>query len=143
VTKSKISFLDLAPVMRPVAISAGFLDVKGLSAHDLAALFVEFPQIAGALSGDGTLNLGALMQAGPDFVAAAIATGAGHPGERGREIAKGLSASDQFKLLKSIAEASMPEGLADFFGPAAAEPDAPVTDEEDPMFADVREATTS
>lgn len=141
-TKSKISFLDLAPVMRPVAISAGVLDVKGLSAHDLAALFVEFPQIASALDGDGTLNLGALMQAGPDFVAAAIAAGAGHPGEQGREIAKGLSASDQFRILKAIAEASMPEGMADFFGPAAATPDAPVL-EEDPMFADVRVAATS
>lgn len=141
-TKSKISFLDLAPVMRPVAISAGELDVKGLSAHDLAQLFVEFPQIADALDWDGTLNLSALMQAGPDFVAAAIAAGAGHPGEKGREIAKGLSASDQFRILKAIAEASMPEGLADFFGPAAAEPDAPEI-EKDPMFADVREAATS
>lgn len=140
--KNKISFLDLAPVMRPVAISAGVLDVKGLSAHDLAALFVEFPQIASALDGDGTLNLSAMMQAGPDFVAAAIAAGAGHPGEQGRGIAKGLSASDQFKLLKEIAAASMPEGLADFFGPAAASEDAP-EQAEDPMFADVREAATS
>jgi hypothetical protein len=142
VTKSKISFLDLAPVMRPVAISAGVLDVKGLSAHDLAALFVEFPQIADALDGDGVLNLGSLMQAGPDFVAAAIAAGAGHPGEKGREIAKGLSASDQFRILKAIAEASMPEGLADFFGPAAASEDAPEL-AEDPMFAEVRDATPS
>ena len=141
-TKSKISFLDLAPVMRPVSISAGVLDVRGLSAHDLAQLFTEFPQIADALDGNGTLNLGALMQAGPDFVAAAIAAGAGHPGEHGRVIARSLSASDQFKLLKEIAAASMPEGLADFFGPAAAEPDAPVN-KEDPMFADVREAATS
>ena len=141
-TKPKLSFLDLAPVMRPVTISAGELDVKGLSAHDLAQLFVEFPQIADALDGDGTLNLSSLMQAGPDFVAAAIAAGAGHPGEQGREIAKGLSASDQFRILKAIAEASMPEGLADFFGPAAAEVDAPEI-EEDEMFADVRDATPS
>ncbi len=142
-TKSKISFLDLAPVMRPVAIAAGELDVRGLSAHDLAALFVEFPQIAGALDGEGVLNISSLMQAGPDFVAAAIAVGAGHPDAQGRAIARSLSASDQFKLLKEIAAASMPEGLADFFGPAAASQDAPVLEEADPMFADVREATTS
>lgn len=141
-TKPKISFLDLAPVMRPVAISAGELDVKGLSAHDLANLFTEFPQIADALDGEGVLNIGALMQAGPDFVAAAIAAGAGHPDDQGRAIARTLSASDQFKMLKAIAEASMPEGLADFFGPAAASQDAPELDE-DPMFADVRDATPS
>jgi hypothetical protein len=111
-----VSLLDVAPVKKSVRTPTGDseIEVYGVSAHGIAALFQRFPEIRMLISGQ-EVSTDKLIELAPDAVAAIIAAATGTPGNKDAEaIAARLPLETQIDIIDAALELTMPQGVGPF-----------------------------
>jgi hypothetical protein len=106
------SFLDIAAPPASVMIRGDQVAVPGISAAGLAVLVARFEGIRKlVLGGEFAIEPQAIVESGPEAIAAFIAAGMGLPGDaKAEEIAFALPLTDQLEIIGKILEVTMPEG---------------------------------
>lgn len=113
-----ISLLDIAPSTATVEVQPGkHVNVFGVSAEGIAALFVDFPALQKIFAGEKMERppFAELVKTVPEALAAVIAAGTGTPGNKDAiTAARRLPVQTQLELLDKIAELTMPQGFGPF-----------------------------
>lgn len=105
------SLLDIADVGETVRIRGAGIPIKGVSARGIAILLSRFPALGVLMTGREVVAAD-LIQIGPDFLAALIAAGTGHPGEEEYEAAADdLTIDEQSELVEAILRVTLPRGV--------------------------------
>lgn len=105
------SLLDIAPVRETVAVGGVALEVKPISAADIAGLMLRFGNVFEVLAGDLAKAGEALKPA----IGAVIAAGCGAAGDAAQEaVAAELGVGDQVSLVAAIRRLTMPKGVRPF-----------------------------
>lgn len=108
------SLLDIAATPRKITIQGKEIEVYGITAETLSLLLLRFPAIMKAFGGMTPSNE-SLIAIGPEAVAAIIACGVGHPGDKQQEAAAAkLGLGDQMDLLDEILRLTFPRGVGPF-----------------------------
>ena len=111
-----VGLIDIAPSFERVQVRGTEIDITGVSASGVAALFGRFPELRQAISGR-EVEVENLMQMGGSLVAAIIAAGTGALGDaKAEEIADTLSIDEQADLLLAIIRVTLPKGVGSFVG---------------------------
>jgi hypothetical protein len=111
------TLLDIAPVAKQVLIPTSdgevAVDVRGLSIADIRDLLARFPDVLGML--EKGVTAAAIFKAGPDIVAAVIASACGNPGVKAvEELAASFGAGLQAEILTHVIKLTMPRGPGPF-----------------------------
>lgn len=112
-----VGLLDIVAVPTEVEIRGYKLEVGGVTARGIAYLLADFPELRKLMTGQelGEITPDRLMDMFPQAVAAIIAAGLGHPGDKGYiTAAEKLSVGEQMELLKAIIPLTFPQGLNRF-----------------------------
>jgi hypothetical protein len=106
------SFLDIAAPPASVTIRGDQVAVPGISAAGLAVLVARFEGIRKLVLGaEFEIDPQAIVDNGPDALAAFIAAGMGFPGdEKAEALALALPLTDQLEIVGKILEVTLPEG---------------------------------
>jgi hypothetical protein len=103
--------LDIVPASASVDVGGVSVAVSGVSVKGIASLLARFPEIQGAMTGEG-ITADKIIALAPDAVAAIIAAGCGSPGNADHEAAAaGLPIGAQVDLLSAIITATLPRGV--------------------------------
>jgi hypothetical protein len=103
--------LDIVPASSSVDVGGVSVAVSGVTAKGIASLLGRFPEIQGALTGDG-ITADKIIALAPDAVAAIIAAGCGAAGNADHEAAAaGLPVGAQVDFLSAIITATLPRGV--------------------------------
>lgn len=104
-----VSLLDLAPTRKKVTLSEGLdVEVRGLSAKDLAFLLGTYPELKKLLTGKAaTLNPQALIEQFPDAMAHVIALGLGVGTSEELVVAGNLAVGFQLLIITAIIEQTL------------------------------------
>ncbi|KEC73146.1 hypothetical protein RLPCCGM1_c1262 [Rhizobium leguminosarum bv. phaseoli CCGM1] len=106
--------LDIAAVTETVTINGTDISVPGISADGIAHLLARFPEFRMAMTSRG-VEIERWLEIGGDAVAAVIAAGVGHFGEKEYEdAARRLGVQSQADLIEAILKVTMPSGLGPF-----------------------------
>lgn len=116
------SLLDIRPQAIKVQIGDAEIECQGITADGVAQLMGRFPGLRGLLFPDGQRQGGeelsdplALIHAAPETIAAIIAAGTGHPGNKEHEkAASKLPIEPQIDLLTAILRLTLPGGFVPF-----------------------------
>ena len=109
-----VSLVDIVPQTRPVALSIGTVELRGLGLRHIADLLVRFPELRKLWAGGApALDVDTLIEAAPDAVGAIIAIAASQP-EAAETIGDALSIDDAAECLIAIRELTMPGGVDPF-----------------------------
>jgi hypothetical protein len=79
--------LDIVPASASVDVGGVSVAVSGVSVKGIASLLARFPEIQGAMTGEG-ITADKIIALAPDAVAAIIAAGCGAPGNADHEAAR-------------------------------------------------------
>ena len=109
------SLLDVAPITEKVTLPGGqVVDVTGVSAHGIAALFQRFPKLR-MLVTQQEVERSKLIALAPDCLAAIIAAATGTPGnEKAEAVAAALPLETQLDLIEAAVRITMPKGAGPF-----------------------------
>lgn len=112
-----VGLLDIAPSNRTVTISAGEIDVPGLTINAVVTIIKKRPELLELLqNGQASLTFDQIMDMGLDVAATFLAAGLGYPGnEEAEQRCKALKPEDAFDLGHAIMEESFPKGPKSFF----------------------------
>jgi len=109
-----VSLVDIVPQTRPVELSIGTVELRGLGLRHIADLLVRFPELRKLWAGGApALDVDSLIEAAPDAVGAIIAIAASQP-EAAETIGDALSIDDAAECLIAIRELTMPGGVDPF-----------------------------
>jgi hypothetical protein len=109
-----VSLVDIVPQTRPVTLSIGTVELRGLGLRHIADLLVRFPELRKLwTNGAPALDVDTLIEAAPDAVGAIIAIAASQP-EAAETIGDALSLDDAAECLIAIRELTMPGGVDPF-----------------------------
>lgn len=109
-----VSLVDIIPQTRPVALSVGTVELRGLGLRHIADLLLRFPELRKLwANGAPALDVDTLIEAAPDAVGAIIAIAASQP-EAAETIGDALSLDDAAECLIAIRELTMPGGVDPF-----------------------------
>ncbi len=103
--------LDIATATKMVAVRGHDIEVFGVSIKGIAYLLGRFPELRKLMSGL-EVDVDSLLKMGGDVVAAAIAAGCGHAGDKKwEEKAEQLVVGEQADLISAIIELTIPNGI--------------------------------
>ncbi len=106
-----VGLVDIAPAVAKVTVGKDEVPVYGVSAHGLAHLFGQFPELRALVMGK-SVDVDRLVKLGPDVVVSIIAAGCGAPGEaEHEEAARRLPVEVQVDFLEAILRVTLPGGL--------------------------------
>ena len=106
--------LDIAPAVDTVDVRGAAIEVFGVSAKGFTVLLGRFPELRMMMAGR-EVEVDRLMEMGGDAVAAIIAAGIGHPGDKDQEAAASrLGVDIQADFLAAIIRLTFPNGLGPF-----------------------------
>lgn len=109
-----LSLLDIGPAVEKVPIGDKFLNVFGVSAEGMFALFVRFPEMQKWFK-DNKVDAQKLMAETPGAIAAIIAAGCGVPGNKEAEDrAKTFPVETQMDILEAIGRLTFTKGFGPF-----------------------------
>lgn len=121
-----VSLLDIAEIKFTAKIRGKDVEVRGILAEHLAALFHQYPDIRKVITGNADNDvIGSLINQFPMVVADFIAIGCGaEPGapdyDKHVAVARKLAIGEQWDILSKIAEATFPKGPKSFLDGVAA-----------------------
>lgn len=108
------SLLEVANVPRQIEVHGIKVDVTGISGEGVASIMARFPEVGKMFSGVMP-DSKALMTMAPEALAAFIAAGTGHPGDKEHEKAAAvLDVSSQLDLVDEIMRLTFPRGIRPF-----------------------------
>ena len=106
-----VGLLDIAPAVAKVTVGKSEVPVYGVSAHGIAHLFGQFPELRALVLGK-SVDADRLVKLGPDVVVSIIAAGVGAPGDaKHEEAARRLTVEVQVDFLEAILRVTLPGGL--------------------------------
>lgn len=116
------SLLDIVPQTKMVPIGAVEIECHGITAAGVAKLMERFPGLRELLFPAGASQPSreasdplALLHAAPETIAAIIAAGTGHPGDKKHEEAAAkLPVEHQIDLFLAVLELTLPGGFVPF-----------------------------
>jgi hypothetical protein len=111
-----VGLLDIAD-LKPETVKVRGTDVpvNGITITVIARCLRRFPKLEQVLTGDVTLSVDTITEAGPDVIAAVIAAGTGMEGSAEAEAkAATLLPGEQLTLLVKIGELTLGEGAGPF-----------------------------
>ena len=109
-----VSLVDIVPQTRPVELSIGTVELRGLGLRHIADLLVRFPELRKLWAGGApAFDVDTLIEAAPDAVGCIIAIAASQP-EAAETIGDALSIDDAAECLIAIRELTMPGGVDPF-----------------------------
>lgn len=109
-----VGLLDIARATEIVCVAGGEVEVRGISAKDVAALFGRFPELRMMLSGK-EIEPESLIEFAPGAIASIIAAGCGAlNSQEYEERASELPIDGQVDILSAILRLTMPGGFGPF-----------------------------
>ena len=106
-----VGLVDIAPAVAKVTVGKVEVPVYGVSAHGIAYLFGQYPELRALVLGK-TVDVDRLVKLGPDVVVSIIAAGVGSPGDEATEdAARKQPVEVQVDFLEAILRITLPGGL--------------------------------
>ena len=112
-----LSLLDIGPVSEKVQVGSKLLNVYGISAKGIFAVFQRFPEVRTwfTVKQGQKIDLQKLIAEAPDAIAAIIAAGCGEPGNAAAEETAGTIPVDtQLDILEAIGRLTFKNGFGPF-----------------------------